>query len=241
MGAEASGALVAIGFASAGASVAISSRKLPDLENVVKEVKEQDGEAIAVAAHAGKADDIEKLVGTVKEKYGKIDILFNNAGTNPKVVNMVDADERLWDTIMNLNLKGYFLLGTAVAKIMRDHGGGSIINCASIDAFRPEKYVGIYSVSKAGVLGLTRAWACDLAEFHIRANALCPGFIRTRLLESQFDVFPGKFAAIDKKIPLGRLGEPDDLVGACIFLASDASGYVTGHEIIVDGGLLIAE
>jgi NAD(P)-dependent dehydrogenase (short-subunit alcohol dehydrogenase family) len=235
------GRAVALGFADAGATVVVSSRKLPDLELVVEEIKKRGGKGMAVAAHAGKSEEITKLVEAVKAKYGRIDVLFNNAGTSPTVVNMIDAEERLWDTIMNLNLKGYFLLGQAVARVMREHGGGSIINCGSVDAFRPEKNVGIYSVSKAGVLALTRSWAYEWGEFRIRANALCPGATRTRILESAFAVDPAKSDMIKHKVPLGRVAEPDEMVGACIFLASDASSYMTGHEIIVDGGMLISE
>jgi NAD(P)-dependent dehydrogenase (short-subunit alcohol dehydrogenase family) len=235
------GRAVALGFADAGAKVIVSSRKLSDLEQVVEEIKNRGGEGMAIAAHAGRPEEISKIVETAKSRYGKIDILFNNAGTSPAVVNMIDAEERLWDSIMNLNLKGYFLLGQAVAKIMREHGGGSIINCSSVDAFRPEKYVGIYSISKAGVLALTRAWAYEWAEFKIRANAICPGATKTRLLESSFALAPERLELVKHKIPLGRLADPDEMVGACIFLASDASSYMTGHEIVVDGGMLIAE
>ena len=142
---------------------------------------------------------------------------------------------------MNLNLKGYFLLGQRVAKIMREHGGGSIINCGSVDAFKPEKYVGIYSVSKAGVLALTRTWASEWAEFKIRVNTICPGATMTRILESAFALAPERLKLVEEKIPLGRVAKPEEMVGACIFLASDASSYMTGHEIVVDGGILIAE
>jgi NAD(P)-dependent dehydrogenase (short-subunit alcohol dehydrogenase family) len=235
------GRAVALGFADAGATVVIASRKQADLDMVVEEMKKKGGDGMAVAAHTGKLEEIDRLVETVKAKYGKIDILFNNAGTSPSQVNMIDAEERLWDSIINLNLKGYFLLGQRVARVMREHGGGSIINCGSVDAYRPEKLVGIYSVSKAGVLALTRTWAYDWAQYKIRANTLCPGTVKTKILDSQFAVDPEKEKWYQKKIPLGRVANPDEMVGACIFLASDASSYLTGHEIVVDGGLLIAE
>ena len=221
------GRAVALGFVDAGATVVVASRKQADLDLVVEEMKKRGGNGVAIAAHTGKLEDIDRLVGTVKAKYGKIDVLFNNAGTNPTVVNMIDAEERLWDSVMNLNLKGYFLLGQRVARVMREHGGGSIINCGSVDAYRPEKYVGIYSVSKAGVLALTRTWAYEWAEFKIRANTLCPGATRTRILESAFALAPEKLKIAEEKIPLGRVAEPREMVGACIFLASIVGNFKT--------------
>lgn len=236
------GRAVSIGFAKAGARVVLSSRKQADLDNVAAEIKKLGGEALPIAAHAAKADEINNVVSAIVAKYGKIDILFNNAGTSPAVGPIIDAEERLWDSVMNLNLRGYWLMAKAVAKIMIDRkNGGSIINCGSVDAIRPEKYVGVYAISKAGVVMLTKVLASELGEYNIRVNSLCPGATRTKLVESQFVIWPDKLQEFKKHIPLRRMAEPEEMVGACIYMASDAASYLTGHEIIVDGGMLISE
>lgn len=236
------GKAVSIGFAKAGAKVVLSSRKQADLDKVADEIRSLGGDALPIAGHAARPDEINNVVNTAVAKYGKIDILFNNAGTSPSVGPIIDADEKLWDSIMNLNLKGYWFMAKAVAKVMIERKkGGSIINCASVDAIRPEKYVGIYAISKAGVIMLTKVLANELAEYNIRVNSLCPGATKTKLLESSFAIWPEKVEEIKKHIPLGRMGEPDEMVGACVYMASDSASFLTGHEIIVDGGMLISE
>jgi len=141
---------IAYGFAKAGAKVVITSRKAQDLEATASEIRTFGGEALVVAAHLGKMEEIQRVVGTVMEKYGRIDILANNAGASPAMGSVLDSDERLWDTIMNLNLKGLYFFSQAVAKIMKNQGGGKIINISSVDGFKPEPFISVYSVSKAG-------------------------------------------------------------------------------------------
>ncbi len=139
---------------------------------------------------------------------------------------------------MNLNLKGLFFLSQSVAKIMKEQGGGCIINVASIDGYLPEMDNGVYAVSKAGVVMATKVMARELAQFNIRVNALAPGFVHTKLLDSSFDVRPGREEECRRGVPMCRIGEPEDMVGTMIYLASNASGYVTGHTMLVDGGYL---
>ena len=233
------GQATALGFARAGADVVVTSRKLPDLEKVADEIKGLGRKSLAVAAHVGKMDEINDLVTKVKEEFGRIDILVNNAGTSPAMTPMLDADERLWDSIINLNLKGLFFLSQAVARIMKEHGGGKIINVASIDAVKPEWNIGIYAISKAGVIMATKVMATELAQYNIRVNAIAPGNVHTRLGDSRFAVMPEWEDEMLKRTPLKRIAEPDEIVGTMIYLASDASSYVTGETIVVDGGTTI--
>jgi NAD(P)-dependent dehydrogenase (short-subunit alcohol dehydrogenase family) len=237
------GKAIALGFAKTGAKVAVTSRKINDLEATAAEIKAFGGEAFPVQAHLGKMEEINKMVSTVMDKFGKIDILVNNAGASPAMGTVLDSDERLWETIMNLNLKGVYFTSQAVAKFMKKQGGGKIINIASIDGFKPEPGVSLYSISKAGVRMITRAFAVELAPFNIQVNTIAPGPISTKLLDSHwFHLPPEEFRRqkeeLAKMTPIGRIGEPDEIVGAAIYLASDASSYTTGAEIVVDGGLL---
>jgi len=239
------GKAIAQGFAKAGAKVAITSRKIEALEATAAEIKAFGGEALPIQSHLGKMEGIDKMVNTVTEAFGRIDILVNNAGASPAMGTVLDSDERLWETIMNLNLKGLYFTSQTVAKIMKQQGGGKIINIASIDGFKPEYGVSIYSISKAGVRMITRAFALELAPFNIQVNAIAPGPISTKMLNSHWfhlppeEVKKGK-EALAHKTPMGRIGEPDEIAGAAIYLASDASSYTTGTEIVVDGGSLLA-
>jgi len=238
------GKAIAQGFAKAGAKVAITSRKINDLEVNAAEIKAFGGEAFPVQAHLGKMEEISRMVKTVMDEFGRIDILVNNAGTGPASTTVLNSDERLWETIMNLNLKGLYFTSQAVAKAMKKQGGGKIVNIASVDGIKPEPGVSIYDVSKAGVRMITSAFALELAPFNIRVNTICPGPISTNLLDSHWaHLPPEKFKKgkqeLAEKTPMRRIGEPDEIVGAAIYLASDASSYTTGAEIIVDGGTLL--
>ncbi|MCJ7664574.1 MAG: SDR family oxidoreductase [Desulfobacterales bacterium] len=239
------GKAIALGFAKAGAKVVITSRKMDALETTAAEIKAFGGEAIPLQTHLGKMDEIEKMVGTVLKAFGRIDILVNNAGASPAMGTVLDSDERLWDTIMNLNMKGLYFTSQAIAKIMKKQGNGKIINIASVDGFKPEPGVSVYSISKAGVRMITKAFALELAPFNIQVNAIAPGPISTKMLNSHWFHLPPEEAKKGKeelaqKTPMGRIGEPDELAGAAIYLASDASSYTTGAEIVVDGGCLLA-
>ncbi len=238
------GQAIAFGFAKAGAKVAITSRKAHDLEATAAEIKSSGGEAFVLPAHLGKMEEIQKMVNAVMDKYGRIDILVNNAGASPAMGSVLESDERLWDTIMSLNLKGVYFVSQAVGKVMKKQGSGKIINIASIDGFNPEPGVSVYSISKAGVRMITRAFAMELARDNIQVNAICPGPISTKMMNSHW----GHLSPEEQKkerdklcqfLPTCRIGEPDEIAGAAIYLASDASSYTTGTEIVIDGGLLL--
>ncbi|MBN1643328.1 MAG: 3-oxoacyl-ACP reductase FabG [Dehalococcoidales bacterium] len=242
------GAATAIGFAKAGADVAIVSRNTPNrglttLEEVAEEIKACGQNALPVSAHLGHTDQIKGLVETVVARFGRIDILVNNAGTS-NMTPVLDVKEELWDAIMNLNLKGLFFLSQAAARVMKEHGGGKIINVSSVDGYKPEPDIGVYSISKAAVIMATKVMALDLAKYNIRVNGIAPGLIDTRLLNSKYQTLSEAEAKKQKEetlklIPAGRIGTPREIADAMIFLASDASSYVTGQTFIVDGGFLI--
>jgi NAD(P)-dependent dehydrogenase (short-subunit alcohol dehydrogenase family) len=235
---------IAGGFAKVGAKVAITSRKMNDLEATAEEIRFAGGECFPLQSHLGKMEEINKMVNAVMDKFGRIDILVNNAGASPAMATVLDTDERLWETVMNLNLKGTYFTSQAVAKVMKDQGGGRIINIASVDAFRAEPGVSVYSISKAGVLMITKAFAKDLAPYNILVNSIAPGPIRTKMMDSHWTHLPPEEAEkamveAAKHMRLGRFGYPDDIAGAAIYLASEAANYTTGAEILIDGGSLL--
>jgi len=239
------GKAIAQGFAKAGAKVAITSRKINDLEETAKEIQAFGGEALPVQAHLGKMEGIQQMVDTVMDKFGRIDILVNNAGASPAMASVLDSEERLWETIMNLNMKGLYFISQRVARVMKAQGGGKIINIASIDGFHPERTVSIYSISKAGVRMITKAFASELAEFNIQVNTIAPGPIHTKMMDSHWVDFSPEEAKKAKAeaesiMPMKRIGDPDDIVGAAIYFASDASNYTTGTEVVIDGAVLLA-
>jgi NAD(P)-dependent dehydrogenase (short-subunit alcohol dehydrogenase family) len=231
------GEAIAVGLAQAGADLAIASRKLPDLEKVGEEIKKLGKKCLPVQAHLGKLEEINQFVKRVLEEFGKIDILVNNAATNPTMAQAIDVDERAWDSIMNLNLKGLFFLSQAVAKVMKEKGGGKIINVSSAAGTTPD-ILPIYSISKAGVNMATKVMAQQWAQYNIRVNAIAPGLTKTRFSEALWKN-PDILKMAMFKTPLRRPAEPDEMVGAIIYLASDASSYVTGQIIGVDGGITI--
>ena len=231
------GQAAAIGLAKAGADLAIASRKLPDLEKVAAEIKKLGRKCVPIAAHVGKMEEINSLVKRVLDEFGKIDILVNNAATNPTMASAMDIDERAWDSIMNLNLKGLFFLSQAVARTMKEKGGGKIINIASIAGISPD-ILAVYSISKAGVIMATKVMAQQWGQYNIRVNTVAPGLTKTKFSEALWGN-PDILKVAMSKTPLARPAEPEEMVGAILFLASDASSYVTGQVLAVDGGTTI--
>ena len=231
------GEALAIGLAEAGADIAIASRKLPDLEIAAEKIRKTGAKCLPVAAHVARMDEINNLVAKVMAEYGKIDILVNNAATNPSVAAAIDVDERAWDAVMNLNLKGLFFLSQAVARVMKEKGGGKIINIASIAGITPD-VLPIYSISKAGVIMATKVMAQQWGQYNIRVNTVAPGLTKTRFSEFLWSNPEVAQVAIGRN-PIPRIADPEDMAGAVIYLASDASRQVTGQTIAVDGGSTI--
>jgi NAD(P)-dependent dehydrogenase (short-subunit alcohol dehydrogenase family) len=231
------GQAIAVGYAQAGADVVVASRKLPDLEKVAQQIRGMGGKSLAVEAHVARMEEIKNLLNKIKEEFGKIDILVNNAGTNPTMASALDVDERAWDSIMNLNLKGLFFLSQGAARVMKEKGGGKIINVASTAGITPD-LLPIYSISKAAVIMATKVMAQQWAQYNIRVNAIAPGLTKTRFSEALWNN-PDILKMAMSKTPMGRVAEPEEMVGAAIYLASDASSYVTGQVIALDGGTTI--
>jgi NAD(P)-dependent dehydrogenase (short-subunit alcohol dehydrogenase family) len=233
------GRSIALAFANSGADVAVTSRKIDALEKVAEECRAYGKRAFAVAAHAAKIDELKTMVQCVMDEFGRIDILVNNAGTNPMNLPIMKYEEKLWDSIINLNLKGVVFLTREVANIMKRQGGGSIINIASIEAFQVGDLSCAYDVSKAGVAHFTKIAAAEMALSNIRVNAIAPGATKTALVHSMWED-KNMENYITKNIPMHRFADPDEIAGAAVYLASEAASYTTGACIVVDGGVSLA-
>ncbi|MBT9132526.1 MAG: 2-dehydro-3-deoxy-D-gluconate 5-dehydrogenase [Syntrophomonadaceae bacterium] len=231
------GKAAALGLAQAGADVALASRKLPELKKVAEEIKRLGGKSLAVTAHVGRLEEINNLVHQVKAEFGRIDILVNNAATNPVMTQALDVEERAWDSIMNLNLKGLFFLSQAVARVMKERGGGAIINVSSVEGITPG-ILPVYAISKAGVIMATKVMAREWAKYNIRVNAVAPGLTRTVFSEALWGS-PEILEVAMSRTPMGRIAEPEEMVGAIVYLASEAASYVTGQTFAIDGGTTI--
>jgi NAD(P)-dependent dehydrogenase (short-subunit alcohol dehydrogenase family) len=231
------GKAIALQMAKSGADMVVVSRKIADLEKTADEIKATGKKAIAVAAHIGRMEDIATVVSKAKETYGKIDILVNNAATNPTMDSALDASDRAWDSTMNLNLKGLFFLAQAVARVMKEQGSGVIINISSVAGVTPD-ILPIYSISKAGVNMATKVMAQQWAPYGIRVNTLSPGQTKTQFSEALWGN-PDIYKVIMDRTPLKRIADPEDMANAAIFLASDKASFITGQNLIVDGGLTI--
>jgi NAD(P)-dependent dehydrogenase (short-subunit alcohol dehydrogenase family) len=229
------GEAIARGLAEFGASVVVSSRKQEAVEAVAETFKSDGLEAVAIAANMSSMEDIHGLVDKTVETYGGLDIIINNAAVNPVFGPIQNTDERAFDKIIDVNLKGPFELCKKAYPVLKQRGGGSIIHISSIGGLRPEAGIGIYSVSKAAIINLTQAMAQDWGGDNIRANAICPGLVKTKFSEALWnnDEIFDRFL---KHIPLGRAGNPDDIAGLAVFLASDAAAYCSGGAYLVDGG-----
>jgi NAD(P)-dependent dehydrogenase (short-subunit alcohol dehydrogenase family) len=234
------GRATALAFADAGADVAVASRKIADLEAVAEEIRGRGRKSVAIAAHIGRLEQIQQLVADMVAQFGRIDVLINNAGTSVVWMPALDIEERAWDSMMNLNLKGLFFLSQAVARVMKEHGGGRIVNIASVDGIRAQPNNTAYCISKAAVIMATQCMAREWAEHGIGVNCIAPGFVSTRLLDSRWEVDPENKTHIEGRILIDGITEPDSMVGAMLFLASDASHYMTGQTFAVDGGYLLA-
>jgi len=229
------GEAIAMAFAQKGAHCILASRKLEDLESVVEGIKKNGGSAQAVACNMGDMDQIDSLSAIIKKEHGKLDILVNNAATNPYFGNMDGIDQPRWDKTFDVNLKGPFFLIQKTIALLAESRKGSIINVSSISGKRPQPFQGVYSITKAAMISMTQGFAKELGSRNIRVNALLPGMTETRfsaaLMENK-----EMLKEVYKMIPLGRHAVPDEMAGAALFLASDASSYTTGTCLTCDGG-----
>jgi len=232
------GESIARALASHGAHVIISSRKTDGCERVASEIKASGHSADAFPCHVGDMDQIAAIIDHVRERHGRIDILVNNAAANPYYGPILDTPLEAFEKTCEVNLRGYFFMSAEAGKLMRDKGGGVILNTASINGLRPPPLQGIYSITKAAIINMTRAFARECGPFGIRVNALLPGLTKTRFAGALFEN-EEFYRKLVEDIPLGRHAEPDDMAGAALFLVSDAGRYTTGECLVVDGGLTI--
>lgn len=224
-------------LASRGAHVIVSSRKIDACQAVADSIVENGDKASAYACHVGEMDQIDAIFEHIKSEFGQIDILVNNAAANPYYGHILDTDLGAFEKTVDVNIRGYFFMSIAAGKMMKEQGGGVILNTASVNGIVAGDKQGIYSITKAAVISMTKSFAKECGPFNIRVNALLPGLTDTK--------FASALTSNDKvlnmalhAIPLGRVADPDEMAGTVLYLVSDASSYTTGACVLVDGGML---
>jgi NAD(P)-dependent dehydrogenase (short-subunit alcohol dehydrogenase family) len=229
------GSAIAEALAEHGAEVVLSSRKQADLDTEAERINGLYAEkATPIAAHAGREEELKRLVEEVMKRFSRIDILVNNAGTNPYFGPVIGAELSAWDKTFEVNLRGYFILTKLVYEASMEERGGSIVNISSIGGLRPGIGLGVYNITKAGVIMLTRQLARELGG-KVRVNAVAPGLVKTRFAEALW----GNPEILDRVLsqnPMGRIGLPEEVASGVLFLASDAASYVNGEVLVIDGG-----
>ena len=231
------GAEIARLFAAQGAHVIVSSRKQVDCQRVVDEIVAAGGSAEALACHIGEMEQITALFAHLEASHGRLDVLVNNAATNPYFGPITETDPAIFQKTVDVNIRGYFYMSSHGAKLMARHGGGSIINVASVNGVVPGFQQGIYSITKAAVISMTRAFAAECAESGVRCNALLPGLTDTKFASVLVNT-PAILKQALAHVPMRRVAQPSEMAGAALYLASAAASYTTGAAINVDGGYL---
>ena len=231
------GESIAETLAEYGARCILVSRKADDLQKVADRINAGGGSADVIACNVGNIEQLENLFAQVRERFGRLDILINNAATNPYFGEMAGASISAWDKTFDVNLKGPFFLIQHASKLMVESGGGAIVNVSSINGVKPAPFQGIYSITKAGLISMTQAFAKELAPKNIRVNALLPGLVETHFSNAIIENRAVYDYAV-KMIPMGRHAQPGEIAGAVLYLVSDASPFTTGASLVVDGGAL---
>lgn len=224
-------------LAQQGAHVIVSSRRIDGCQAVADGIKAAGYSAEAYACHIGEMAQIEEIMQYIRDTHGRLDILVNNAAANPYYGHILDTPVDAFEKTIEVNMRGYFYMSTEGGKIMREQGGGVIVNTASINGVRPGLLQGIYSITKAAVISMTKSFAMECAQHNIRVNALLPGLTKTKFAGALFN--EGVYEEAMKRIPMRRHAEPAEMAGTVLYLVSDASSYVTGETIIVDGGMTL--
>jgi NAD(P)-dependent dehydrogenase (short-subunit alcohol dehydrogenase family) len=226
-------------LAAHGAHVIVSSRKVDDCQKVVDAIVTSGGSAEAIACHIGEMEQIDALFKTVQAKHGRLDILVNNAAANPYFGPVVDTDLVAFQKTVDVNIRGYFFMSSYGVKAMAKNGGGAIVNVASVNGVIPGVFQGIYSITKAAVISMTKTFAKECAPIGVRVNALLPGATDTKFA-STLVKNPAILEKALEHIPMNRIAQPDEMAGAILYLASPAASYTTGTCLNVDGGYLLA-
>lgn len=220
-----------------GAHVIVSSRKLEGCEAVARSIRDAGGKAEAYACHIGEMEQIEGIWSHIEATHGKLDILVNNAATNPHFGPIETTDVGAFQKTVDVNIRGYFFMCAQAAQLMKKSGGGAIVNVASVNGVTPGHFQGIYSITKAAVISMTKAFAKELGQQNIRVNALLPGLTDTKFASALTTNDSIKKQALTH-IPMHRMADPDEMAGTVLYLVSNASSYTTGSCINVDGGYL---
>lgn len=232
------GEAVAKLLAGHGAHVIVSSRKIDDCQRVANAIGDAGGRAEACACHVGNMADITRIFETIKATHGRLDILINNAATNPYFGHILDTDLAAYTKTMDVNVRGCFFMSVEAGRLMRTQGNGVIVNTASVNALQPGDMQGIYSITKAAVVNMTRAFAKECGPLGIRVNALLPGLTKTKFAGALFEN-EQIYQRLMKRIPMRRHAEPEEIAGTVLYLVSDAASYTNGECIVVDGGQTI--
>lgn len=225
-------------LASAGAHVIVSSRKIDGCQVIADEITAEGGSAEALACHIGEMEQIENCFKQIEDKHGKLDILVNNAAANPYFGHVLDTDLTAFQKTVDVNIRGYFFMSSTAGKLMKENGGGNIINVASVNGVIPGDFQGIYSITKSAVIAMTKTFAKECAPLGIRVNALLPGLTDTKFA-SALTTNDSIMKQALLHIPMKRAAMPEEMAGTVLYLASDASSYTTGSCINVDGGYLL--
>lgn len=232
------GEAIAHGFAEHGATVICTSRKVADCAKVADAIKAKGGKASAMTLHLGEIGDHDVVLSAIEKEYGRLDILVNNGATNPYFGPAHDTPESAYDKTMDVNVKGpFFLTAKAMPLLMKD-GGGSVVNVASIDGIQPGQMRVVYGMTKAAVINMTKGFAKEYGNQGVRVNALLPGFTDTKLA-SGLKNLPGMNKYMQENLAISRMAQPDEMVGAVLYMVSDEASYFTGQGMVVDGGAII--
>jgi len=228
------GEAIARGLASCGAQLILTSRSAESVQEVADSIMDAGGKAVAMSCHAGKLDDIEALFSYVNSEFGRLDILVNNAATNPFFGPAIGLSPEAFDKTVQVNLKGPYFFSSAAIPLMVKSGGGSIVNVASIAALIPLPGQAVYSMTKAGLISLTRSFAKEYGQQGIRVNAILPGVVKTRFAEALTE--DPQVQKWISRLPVPRAGQPEDMVAGVLYLVSDQASYTTGTTLVMDGG-----
>lgn len=233
------GESIARGLAEFGAKVVVSSRKQDAVDAVAAQFRADGLEAIGIACHVGDETQLNNLVEQTVAHYGGVDILVNNAATNPTFGPLMQASGEVFDRVMNINVKACMLLANLCFPIMKKRGGGSVVNISSVGGLLPSTGLGIYNVSKSALIMLTKCQAREWGKTGIRSNVICPGLIKTKFSTALW-TNESILKQVERMLPAGRIAQPDEMAGLAVFLASEASSYCTGGVYVADGGHLVA-